>query len=254
MQSLSEPRRPAAASAGSEVEGANAAPRRQLLVEVYSPQPLRQAVPVQGKRHGVCGRTVRALPARLVRPMAAVLVVAGHAVALSGIFLLTQTHQSPPAPAAPLEVFNVARPPLITLAELASNIPPPEPQKPETVAVRIPSLALPAGATEIAITIAGSAAVVIGEANPAEVAYVVRSCSAARLAGSAARPRVPDITLLVHVEKDGRVTDSRVEVGSGMNRIDNSARACLHEHGLLTPQRVHGVSVASWQRVHWSAS
>lgn len=255
MQSLSEPRRPPAASAGAELEGADAAPRRRVIVEVYSPQPARPAVPIPSNRNAAAsGRAEpRVGSANFVRPMAAIVVVALHALALSGIFLVTQVHTSAPAPAAPLEVFGIARQPLITLAEIASDLPPPEPSQPRTLAAKLPSLSLPAGATEIAITVSRSTAVLIGEANPAEVAKVARSCGAARPADLASGQRVPDLTLLVRVEQDGRVTDSRVEVGSGIGRFDESVRACLQAHGMLTPHRIDGVSVASWQRVRWSA-
>jgi TonB family protein len=142
----------------------------------------------------------------------------------------------------------------VTLAEQAADLPQPEPLRPPPVVLRMLSLALPADGNEIAITISQSTAVTIGEANPAEVAKVVHSCRAARLARPRSGVREPDLTLLVRVEQDGRVTDSRVEVGSGDARLDNSALGCLREHGLLTPQQLHGESVASWQRVHWSAS
>jgi TonB family protein len=125
---------------------------------------------------------------------------------------------------------------------------------PPIIAARLPSLAIPAGATEIAITISRSTATTIGEANPLEVANVLRRCGAARRAAATYGVRGPGMTLLVRVEQDGRVTDSRVEVGSGNDRLDESAQSCLREHAVLTPQQLHGVSVASWQRVHWSAS
>lgn len=244
-----------AASAGSEVGGAEAASRRRLIVEVYSAEPVKAAVPVLRAPAPIRERAEPTVsPASFVRPIAAVVVVGLHALALSGIFLLTQVHPSASAPAAPLEVFGIARQPLITMAEIASDLPPPETPLARTVAARLPSLSLPPGATEIAITVSRSTAVTIGEANPAEVAGVVRSCSTARPAGLASRARVPDLTLLVRVEKDGHVTDSQVEVGSGIDRLDASARACLQQHGKLTPQHVDGVSVASWQRVRWSAS
>ncbi|MGA2779119.1 MAG: energy transducer TonB [Steroidobacteraceae bacterium] len=255
MQSLSEPRRPPDASAAAERGGAEAAPRRRLIVEIYSPEPVARAAPVARKWSGKTALPWRRdLSANLTRSIAAIVVVGIHALAISGILFLTQTQESAPAPAAPLEVFGITRRPLISLAEIGASLPQPEPPQARTVAARMPSLAIPAGATEIAITISGSTAVVIGEANPAEVASVERNCGAARIEETASRPRAADVTLLVRVDKDGRVTDTRVEAGSGVSRIDDSARACLREHGLLTPQRVHGASVASWQRVHWSAS
>jgi TonB family protein len=65
--------------------------------------------------------------------------------------------------------------------------------------------------------------------------------------------RAAEVTLLVRVEKIGRVSDSRIEVSSGTQRVDEAAQRCLMAHGLLSPRRVNGEPVASWQRVHWPA-
>lgn len=63
-----------------------------------------------------------------------------------------------------------------------------------------------------------------------------------------------ELTLLVHVETDGRVSDSKVEVGSGVPKVDEAVQRCLVGHGLLTPRRINGAAVASWQRLHWPAA
>jgi protein TonB len=62
-----------------------------------------------------------------------------------------------------------------------------------------------------------------------------------------------EITLLVRVESDGRVTDSRVEAGSGQQRLDEAAQRCLR-NGSFEPRRINGAPVASWLRVHWPAA
>jgi hypothetical protein len=62
----------------------------------------------------------------------------------------------------------------------------------------------------------------------------------------------PAITLLVRVERDGRVSDSRIELGSGTQRFDESVQQCLSDYGWLTPQRVNGQPISSWQRLRWA--
>jgi len=221
---------------------------------MYSPEPARAAMPRAAVRAAIGGRADAWVPAaRWIRPAAAAFVIALHAALLAGLWSAVPPPLSAPSSGIPLEVFAVARPPSIRLAELGADLPQPEPPPP-IIAARLPSLAIPAAATEIAITISQSTAVTISEANPMEVANVVLRCGTARRAASASGGRGPGMTLLVRVEQDGRVTDSRVEVGSGNERLDESARSCLREHGVLTPQQIRGVSVASWQRVHWSAS
>jgi hypothetical protein len=102
---------------------------------------------------------------------------------------------------------------------------------------------------EIAVPISASSEVLISEVRGDDVAELAVSC---RRPG--ARPHgAAEMTLLVHVEKDGRVSDSRVEVGSGAPRVDEAMQRCLVEHGLLTPRRINGAGVASWQRLHWPA-
>jgi TonB family protein len=107
--------------------------------------------------------------------------------------------------------------------------------------------------TEIAVSVSSSTDVVISEANVQDVEEVLGSCRADRV-----RPVLPvappaEVTLLVRVERDGRVTDSEIEIGSGVPRMDEAAARCLLAHGALSPRRINGAPVASWQRVHWPA-
>jgi hypothetical protein len=117
----------------------------------------------------------------------------------------------------------------------------------------LPQPALPKlteGPTEIAVSITASTDVLISNADPRDVEAVLVGCRADRIRPMPQLLSAAEVTLLVRVEKVGRVSDSRIEVGSGTQRIDEAARRCLLAHGSLTPRRVNGEPVASWQRVH----
>ena len=60
------------------------------------------------------------------------------------------------------------------------------------------------------------------------------------------------VTVLVRVERDGHVTDTKIEVGSGVPSVDAAAQRCISASALLTPRRLNGERVLSWQRVHFS--
>jgi hypothetical protein len=111
---------------------------------------------------------------------------------------------------------------------------------------------LPEPPVEIAVPVSASSDVLISDARADDLAGLAVSCRLPQL-----RPptrTAAEMTLLVHVEKDGRVSDSKVEVGSGVPRVDEAVQRCLVGHGLLTPRRINGAAVASWQRLHWPAA
>lgn len=59
-------------------------------------------------------------------------------------------------------------------------------------------------------------------------------------------------TLLLYVGVDGRVSDTRIEVGSGYVALDEAAEHCVTERGRFDPQTVDGVPVGSWQRMRYA--
>ena len=58
--------------------------------------------------------------------------------------------------------------------------------------------------------------------------------------------------LLMYVDVDGRVKDTRVELGSGYVALDEAAEHCVTERGRFDPQTVDGVPVGSWQRMKYA--
>jgi TonB family protein len=59
-------------------------------------------------------------------------------------------------------------------------------------------------------------------------------------------------TLLVYIAPTGRVTDTRIEKSSGIERIDEAAVRCVTREGRFEPQLVDGTPVGSWQRMRWT--
>ena len=56
-------------------------------------------------------------------------------------------------------------------------------------------------------------------------------------------------TVIIYVDVDGRVKDTRIEVGSGYVALDESTEQCLVEQGRFVPQAVDGTPVGSWERL-----
>jgi TonB family protein len=59
------------------------------------------------------------------------------------------------------------------------------------------------------------------------------------------------MSILIRVEPDGRVSDTRIETGSGDTRADADAQRCLTAFGAFPPSRSQGQPIASWQRLRW---
>lgn len=57
--------------------------------------------------------------------------------------------------------------------------------------------------------------------------------------------------LIMYVDVTGRVTDTRIEVGSGYVALDEGTEHCVVEQGRFVPQTVDGVPVGSWQRIKY---
>lgn len=60
------------------------------------------------------------------------------------------------------------------------------------------------------------------------------------------------VVLMIRVEPDGRVSDSKVEQSSGSAHLDAVTQTCISEAGVYEPRHVGVAAVASWQRTHWS--
>jgi len=258
MPSQIPPRQPGAASAlgPTPTEASNDAttlPRR-LVVEVYAPPVARASNPKacrEAVRRGWISRDVGR------NGLVVVLVIALH-VAL-GSWLLINSGKTdllraavlpplelqPAIQAAPTHVSHVDVPADLSSASIAS------------LPIQVPTLprlgAIEAAPPEMAISISPATDVVITTANSAESAIVARRCLARRsISGPPARS-FRDMSILIRVEPDGRVSDTRVETGSGDARADVDAQRCLTDYGAFPPSRSQGHAIASWQRLRWAA-
>jgi hypothetical protein len=217
-------------------------PRGKLVVEVYVAEQLPPNRPHSARRGKGPRLTSRAL--------AAVAVIGLHASV--GIWLWASSNTLRPQH-PPLESLVMLDP--IPASPTAHSDPPIDIPSPDLLPA-LPQPALPRlaeGLSEIAVSITASTDVLISNADPRDVEGVLVGCRADKIRPVPQLLGAAEVTLLVRVEKVGRVSDSRIEVGSGTQRIDEAAQRCLLAHGFLTPRRVNGEPVASWQRVHWPA-
>lgn len=220
-------------------------PRGKLVVEVYVAEQ-----PAPNPPHAVRG--IR-YPRLTARGLAAIAVLGLHASV--GISLWASTNTLwllPRSPLASLVMLDPIAAPK-ALPDPAMPLPSPDlvPARPEPTFPKLTNLMQ--GSSEIAVSINASTDVLISDANAGEVGAVLAGCGANKIQPMPPLNRAAEVTLLVRVEKAGRVSDSRIEVGSGVQRVDEAAQRCLLAHGLLSPRRINGEPVASWQRVHWPA-
>ncbi len=59
-------------------------------------------------------------------------------------------------------------------------------------------------------------------------------------------------TLIVYIDVDGRVKETRTETGSGYIALDEAAERCITVEGRFVPQTVDGVPVGTWQRMKFT--
>jgi TonB family protein len=93
----------------------------------------------------------------------------------------------------------------------------------------------------------------ISEAEAQNPQLVRDFCKRQYFGNGALRP-MGTVVLMIRVEADGHVSDTKVEESSGSSRLDEATRACLTEAGLFEPHHAAGKPTASWQRTHWTWS
>jgi hypothetical protein len=243
MDNSSDSRQPGAAANPVPATEDQVLPRGKLMVEVYVAEQLPPEPPHAARRGKGPRLTSRAL--------AAFAVIGLHAAV--GIWLWASPNTLRLLHRPPLESLVMLDP--IPASPTAHSDPPIDIPSPDLLPA-LPQQALPkfaAGPSEIAVSITASTDVLISNADPRDVEGVLVGCRADKTRPMPQLLGLAEATLLVRVEKVGRVSDSRIEVGSGIQRVDEAAQRCLLAHGFLTPRRVNGEPVASWQRVHWPA-
>jgi hypothetical protein len=222
--------------------------RGQLVIEVWNPPPAAQPrTPTARAAEPVRRRAAEAHHAG-PRLAAAAIVVAIHAAIAVGLWMTPFAVRRPRVedPLVLLASLPAERPPL----DLASQVPRPDLMP---VALAAPRLtAYPKPAAEVAISISGSTDVMIREVSHEETEHIRLDCRR-ESAGLRPNARTSELTLLVRVERDGHVSDSRIESPSNSPGIDEAVRRCLLVRK-LTPSIVNGAAVTSWQRLHWAPS
>jgi TonB family protein len=93
----------------------------------------------------------------------------------------------------------------------------------------------------------------ISEAE-AQNPQLVRDFCKREYAGNGELRQRGTVVLMIRVEADGHVSDTKVEESSGSSRLDEATQACLTEAGLFEPHHSAGKPAASWQRTHWTWS
>jgi protein TonB len=141
--------------------------------------------------------------------------------------------------------------------------PPPPDFKPpavQTAVVDIPQVVAPPTVSQIVAPKAEPA-------PPPKAAPAPPPVTAAKLAkgvnlGDACAPYYPSaskrlneegsVVVLIYVAPNGRVTDSKVETSSGVQRLDEATIKCVTSQGRFEPQRVGNDAVGSWQRMKYT--
>jgi hypothetical protein len=91
---------------------------------------------------------------------------------------------------------------------------------------------------------------VILDAVEADSTQVARICGAWRARRLGREENAQASTVLVRVDADGRVSDTRLLVGSGSTERDAELQHCLLTLARLTPLELDGHVIAAWQRLH----
>jgi len=90
---------------------------------------------------------------------------------------------------------------------------------------------------------------VIVEAAQSDAAQVARICHAWHRQRWREDDAHPAASVLVRVEESGRVSDTRLIVGSGSPDQDEALQHCLLTLARLTPRQLDGQAIAAWQRL-----
>jgi hypothetical protein len=223
------------------------ASRGRLIVEIYSPPTIR-ADPSQPKR-------ARTRSDGTFRLFVVGAVLALHAGAARWFWLDTAGLPSKFSSTAPLMLLPTMIVPRSAIAHYEA--PASLSSLDSSTIIKLPFAVprLPVGPpvpTEVALPISSSADVVIGDASAADMKNITAACGVHK-ARHLVSEALPALTLLVRVEKDGLVSDIKVEVGSGAQNVDEAVQRCISTHALFTPRQLKGEAVPSWQRVHLSS-
>jgi TonB family protein len=94
----------------------------------------------------------------------------------------------------------------------------------------------------------------IVEAEPQDADLIREFCDRNYPESSRTLNEYGTVVLMIRVESDGHVSDSKVEESSGYAQLDSAAQSCIAGIGLYEPHRVGPRAVATWQRTRWTWS
>ncbi len=92
----------------------------------------------------------------------------------------------------------------------------------------------------------------ITQARVAKGSNLGEACSSYYPSASRRLSEEGSVVLLVYVAPSGRVTETKVESTSGIQRLDEAAEKCVKAQGKFEPQKVGNDAVGSWQRMKWT--
>jgi protein TonB len=92
----------------------------------------------------------------------------------------------------------------------------------------------------------------ITQARVAKGSNLGEACSSYYPSASRRLSEEGSVVLLVYVAPNGRVTETKVESTSGIQRLDEAAEKCVKAQGKFEPQKVGNDPVGSWQRMKWT--
>jgi len=92
----------------------------------------------------------------------------------------------------------------------------------------------------------------ITQARIAKGSNLGEACSSYYPSASRRLSEEGSVVLLVYVAPNGRVSETKVETSSGIQRLDEAAEKCVRAQGKFEPQKVGNDAVGSWQRMKWT--
>jgi protein TonB len=138
--------------------------------------------------------------------------------------------------------------------------PPPPDFKPPVVQapmVDIPTVVAPPAVHAVVAEPPKPAPVAKPAPPPVTAAHVAKgldlgsACAAYYPSASKRLSEEGSVVLLVYVAPNGKVSETKVESSSGIQRLDEAAVKCVTQQGRFEPQKVGNEAVGSWQRMKW---
>jgi protein TonB len=92
----------------------------------------------------------------------------------------------------------------------------------------------------------------ITQARIAKGSNLGEACSSYYPSASRRLSEEGSVVLLIYIAPNGRVSETKVETSSGIQRLDEAAEKCVKAQGKFEPSHVGNEAVGSWQRMKWT--